>query len=877
MAESFSSATSDAQRTDETLAGLIAGRFRIGNRVGRGGMGEVYRAQDTRLKRTVALKRLAPALRADPLYRRRFLEEAERASRLTHPNVAAIYDVIDEKEEIFLVMEFVDGETLRDRLGRPVTLEVFLNLGIQCSEALIAADQAGLVHGDIKPENIMLTPEGQVKILDFGLAKNLSHSGQHSTIDRAGSFAGTPSYMAPEVLMEKPADGRADIFSLGIVFYEMLTARHPFQAENFMATCDRIRREQPAPIRKFNPKAPEDLEAVVSKMLAKDPQQRYGTARELLQDLRYVQQSNSHPEMVLPSWAPAPLWKRILIPATASMIGAGLLVGLYQSPVIRRWLNPQPVLQRKFLAVLPLTSAASDPASRAFSDGVGETLAMRLTQLTATYPVEIVPPREIHAESVTDAEQARKVFGANLALEGSVSKSANLIRVSYSLVDTATRRQLRADTVTVDDAGGALLLEDRLVESVVSVLGLELRPSDRASLSAHGTAQPAAYDDYLRGLGFLQDNLKPESLDSAADLFQSALDKDKNYALASAGLGQAYWYKYFNTSDQRFVQSALEDCQRAVAQADQLASGHICLGVVYNGTGQYENGVREFQRALALDKTNDDALRGLAAAYEKLNRPDEAEKTFQEAIQMRPQYWAGCAWLGGFYSRHARYEDAARMFTQWIAIAPDSFHGYSNLGGVYIEQGRYNDAIPQLRRSVDINANSDAYSNLATAYFYQGNFPEAAHNYRQAIEASTANSDDYSLPGNLAEALYWQPGQTQRAQELYRDAIARATKFLRLNPRDGPALSSMALYHAMLSERSEAQHDLQQAVKFAPEDLEVRLNAAKVEAQLGDRSTALSALTQARKLGVSPSLVRDDPVFRFLVSDLHFQELTTPK
>jgi len=193
MAESSSSAASDAHRVDEPLLGLIAGRFRVGNRVGRGGMGEVYRAQDTRLKRTVALKRLGPSLRTDPLYRRRFLEEAERASRLTHPNVAAIYDVIEENGEIFLVMEFVEGETLRDRLGRPITLENFLNLGIQCSEALVAAEQAGLVHGDIKPENIMLTPEDQIKILDFGLAKNLRQSNANSTIDRAGSFAGTPS------------------------------------------------------------------------------------------------------------------------------------------------------------------------------------------------------------------------------------------------------------------------------------------------------------------------------------------------------------------------------------------------------------------------------------------------------------------------------------------------------------------------------------------------------------------------------------------------------------------------------------------------------------------------------------------------------------
>ncbi len=874
MAESSPSASPDGRDANESLEGSVLGRFRIGKRVGRGGMGEVYRAQDTRLKRSVALKRLAPSLRTDPLYRRRFLEEAERASRLTHPHVAAIYDVIEENNEIFLVMEFVEGETLRDRLGRPVTLETFLDLGTQCAEALMGANQAGLIHGDIKPENIMLTEAGQVKILDFGLAKNLTHSSQNSTIDRVGSFAGTPAYMAPELLMEKPADGRADIFSLGVVFYEVLTAHHPFQAENFMATCDRIRRENPAPIQKFNPKAPADLQELVGKMLAKDPDRRHRDARELLQDLRYVQQSNSHPELVLPSWAPEPLWKRILIPTLASMLGAGLLLGAYEFSSIRGWFDRAP--KRKFLAVLPFTTLASDSASRAFTDGVGETLAMRLTQLTATYPVEVVPPREIRAKAVTDAEQARKEFGANLALEGSLSQSDHLIRVSYSLVDTATRRQLRADSVTVDDGTGSLLLEDRLLESVMSVLGMELKPIDRTALLASNTAQPAAYDDYLRGRGFLQDNMKSASVDSAIELFRSALEKDKSYSLAAAALGEAYWLKYDANGDQQWAHLALENCQRAEVQAEKLPSGHICMGVVYNGTGRYEDAVQEFQKALSLDSTNDDAFLGLASAYEKLNRPDDAEKTFQKAIQVRPRYWAGCAWLGGFYFRHARYDEAARMYSQWIALTPDSYQGYSDLGSVYVKQGRYSDAIPQLQRSVDINPNTSAYGALASAYFYQGSFADAAREYKQAIDVGGDASDDYSLPGNLAEAYYWTPGHQDQAKELYKQAVSRGDKFLKVNPRDADGLSYVALYHAMLMERGPAQSYSQRALQLAPGDPDVRLNAAKIAAQLGDKSNALAAIGQARKSGVSPYLVRDDPVFRSLASDLQFQQLARP-
>src|SRR6266478_2020170 len=274
----------------ESLSGSVVGRFRIGDRLGKGGMGEVYRAEDTKLKRTVALKRLAPALRADSLYRLRFLEEAERASRFSDSHVAALYDVLEEQGEIFLILEYVEGQNLRQRLRQPLSLDEFFSIAIQCAQALVSAHKQGIVHCDIKPENIMLTDQGQVKILDFGVAKHLLRSDQSSTVDRAGTFAGTPAYMSPEVLLEQAPDGRADVFSLGVVSYEVLTGQHPFMASSFVATTDRIRRETPASIRIFNGSVSEDLEALVNKAMAKDPRLRYASAQDLLDDLRHVRE-----------------------------------------------------------------------------------------------------------------------------------------------------------------------------------------------------------------------------------------------------------------------------------------------------------------------------------------------------------------------------------------------------------------------------------------------------------------------------------------------------------------------------------------------------------------------------------------------------------
>jgi serine/threonine protein kinase len=281
-----------ASSTLTDLSGTTVGRFAIEQLLGRGGMGEVYRAQDTRLKRQVALKRISPALHVDQHTRRHLWKEAECASRLNDPHVAAVYDVIEVENELFIVMEYVEGQTLRRRLAKPFTIEEFLPIAVDCAMALACAHQAGLRHGDVKPENIVLTSSGQVKVLDFGVAKNLSRDFSTTTEStRTGQqFAGTLPYMAPEVVQEKESDARADIFSLGVVFYEAVAGGNPFRAEGFLATCNRILHEDPLPCVRGK-RVPSELDRIVSKMLAKDPTQRYSSAGDLAVDLTALRQS----------------------------------------------------------------------------------------------------------------------------------------------------------------------------------------------------------------------------------------------------------------------------------------------------------------------------------------------------------------------------------------------------------------------------------------------------------------------------------------------------------------------------------------------------------------------------------------------------------
>jgi serine/threonine protein kinase/tetratricopeptide (TPR) repeat protein len=851
----------------ESLSGTLIGRFRIGERLGKGGMGEVYLAQDTKLKRLVALKRLAPQLRADSGYRRRFLEEAERASRFSDSHVAALYDVLEESSEIFLVMEYVEGENLRQRLRRPISLQEFFDIATQCGEGLAAAHARGIVHCDIKPENIMLTAAGQVKILDFGVAKHLPRSDQSSTVDRSGTLAGTPAYMSPEVLLERAPDGRADVFSLGVVFYEALTGHHPFLASSFVATSDRIRKETPTAIRIFNPNVPEGLEALVFKAMAKDPRQRYAGASELLADLQLLKTG-----MPLRIETPAQGKKhRDIKRATIAALLAMLIVAvaLLKRTQISGWLSGQPSASPIHLAVLPFTATGNEAGTKAFSDGLTEILAAKLTQLSSRYPLEVVSASEVRAESITTAEQARKGFGVNLVLEGSLQESGGRVRVTYGLVDAKTMRQLHADAITAE-SDDVFAVQDKVVENVVTMLGLQLEGNEQAALLSHGTQEPAAYDFYLRGRGYLQDYHKPENVTSAIALFTRALERDPKYALAFAGLGEAYWAKYDATYDPQWLSKSMTACERSVALDANLASGYSCLGTVYTSRGRYEEAVQQFQHAVQLDPTSEDGYRGLASAYEKLGKPLEAEKTYQLAIQMRPQYWAGYQWLGSFYAHKARYADAAHQLSQAIALAPDDPHGYRNLGGVYILMGDYKKAIESLRRAIDLSPTSEAYSNLGIALFDLRRFEESVAANEHAC---TTDSHDYIACGNLARAYYWSPGRRPQARPVYERAIHMAEEAVSINPRDGDPHILMANYSAMLNDRPQALKQLKLALDLSSDDPEYLLTAAIVYNQLGDREAALAWLEKAIARGYSLAEIRAAPEFDNLRDQPRFQQL----
>jgi tetratricopeptide (TPR) repeat protein/TolB-like protein/tRNA A-37 threonylcarbamoyl transferase component Bud32 len=871
------SAVTSAVTSVADLSGTTVGRFAIHELLGKGGMGEVYRASDTRLKRQVALKRIAPNHRNDEHSRDRLWKEAEWASRLSDSHIAAVYDVIEEENELFIVMEYVDGQTFRRRLAKPIPVAEFLPIATECALALAAAHKAGVLHRDIKPENIMLTTSGHVKVLDFGVAKNLPGGIEIKTLSTRASaeFAGTLIYMAPEVVQEKDSDARADIFSLGIVFYETIAGCNPFRAETFLETCNRILYHEPLPSHELNPTSPAELDRIVAKMIAKDPAQRYSTAADLAVDLNSLQLTLSQSGVAVPQRLPVPKRKRTVMWATG-LTAAFLAATAFIAPVrqqFKSWLSASPMPHAKQVAVLPFSIVGGDAQTAALGAGLAETLTAKLTQLTSDPSLQVVPATEIRAKHITTVDDARKEFGANLVLEGSLHKSGQQIRVNYILVDARTRRQMRAESVTLAEVD-SFAAEDAVVNGAIQMLELEIRGGQRQALENHGTEVAGAYDYYLQGRGYLQNYDRVENLDSAIQVFERALTLDRNYALAYAGLGDAYWKKYSSSKEPAWIEKSRTACQQANHLDGKMSSAYACLGTLSSGTGNYQEAAQEFGRAAESEPTNDGAFRGLADAYEHLGKLEEAEKTYRRAIELRPHYWAGYNWLGVFYYRKARFGEASEMFNQVVALAPDSFLGYSNLGAAFVEQARYADAIVALERSIAIRPYDYGYTNLGNAYFFLRRYEEADRAYEQATKLAEKDS---LVWWNLGDGYYWTPGKRGQAASAYRRAIAFAQEDLRVNPKDGPSYGVLAICHAMLGEKKPAYDALQRGLRLSPADPPLLFQAALVNNQFGQSGKAIEWLKKAGAAGFSSARIQDYPNFDSLRTDHRFQGLLREK
>jgi eukaryotic-like serine/threonine-protein kinase len=864
----------------DALTGTTVGRFVITTRLGAGGMGQVYGAEDTTLKRFVAIKRMSPSAKSTEADRKRLLKEAQRSSALNHPNVGSVYDVVEHAGELWVVMEYIEGETLRHRLQQPISADEFFAIATQCCEGLHAAHEKGIIHGDIKPENIMLTSGNRVKILDFGVARLAWSSNPNDatkSMETMTASGGTAAYMAPEVLLQQPDDGRSDIFSLGLVLYEMLGGEQPFQTASLATTIARIVHVEPPPLKNV----PAPLARVISRAMAKNPDARYPNATALLDDLLRVQQGGK-PKRAASS--PAAFRQYRMLALAVALVVVALL--LAYGPV-RRWLlsstannaaspsqQPNPLPQTKILAVLPFTAAANaDAKLTALGEGLVESVAAKLGKLTEDRAFEVLRPGNLQEKKISTLPDAAHMFGANLGLTLTLEpQSAELVKITYSLLNAQTGVSVGGGSVTIPSTD-AFSAEQVIADGAVKALHLQLRPEEEAVLKYHGTDNAEAYQYYLQAQGYLLDHSRAEKLDIAALMARAALKLDPNFGMAKAVLGESFWFKYSDTKQKQWLAPAQSECNDAVKLANAGAAGHVCLGLIDNGTGHYPEAASEFQLALGLEPTNEAAALGLALAYEREGKITEAEKAYQQAIQAHPNSRDCYNNFGAFYLGRTQYEKALDMYHNAIRIAPEWYATYSNVGVIYNETGQYDKAIDPLQKSIALRPSYAGYVNLGVSYFGLNKYSEAAEAYQQAAKL---DPQQYVIWGNLGELLFLSGKKDQSAVPL-RKAIELASAELKVNPHDPDVLSSLASYYSMLGDRKNALLYLGQALQYGHNDKDVLLDAASVYNHLGESSLAVEFLAKVVQAGYTADKIRSLHDFDNLAGMPAYQQLIKSK
>jgi len=830
-------------------------------------MGIVFRARDERLNREVALKTLPRLALLSDAARRQFRREALSLAKITDPHVAMAFDFGRDAGIDYLVTEYVPGLTLEAMLaGRPLPEADVFQLGKQLASGLEAAHKEGVIHRDLKPSNLKITPDGRLKILDFGLAYMLKAETAEATatasLTETFSDAGTLPYMAPEQVKGQKPDARADVWSAGAVLYEMSTGKSPFGELIRGPLIAAILESAPAPPREVNPKISEGLERVILRALQKDPKERYQSAGDLRIDLANLATGTAP---IYPKQGAALNWRlrlAIMIAAAAVFVSAGVLWMRHRA----EHLAPE----ERMMAVLPFESVANDAPTNALGLGLTDTVTAKLVQAVDGGHLQLISTRDLIAHGVKTSEQARSEFGTDLVLEGSMQQEGTRIRINWSLVNPRTHTQIAANTIT-GAAGDMFGLQDKLVDDVLEKLPRAVEPGRRLALQERSNTKPAAYDFYLRGRGYLEDYKVEDNLESAIAEFERAIAVDENYAPAYAAMGLAYDRGFrWKNRDKEWVQKAKTQCERALAITPQLAEGHTCLGNVLLSTGHYQDAAREFQRSIDLDHNSDEALRSLADAYQKLGNPSAAEEVYRKALSLRPNYYGIYGALGAFYSNQARYSDAAGMFQKEIQLAPLYYYGYSNLGAMELMLGQYPPAVEAFKRSIALRPTGVAYGNLGAVYFYMRRYPDSAENLQEALKIDPRNWQNW---GNLGDTLFQIPARRAEAMTAYQKAIELAKERLGVNPRDASILSFTADYYAMLDQEPQAREQMRRALEIAPADADVLFRAAILYNHFGDMEKTLDFLTKSVAAGGSRTEIRDTPDFNRLKDDRRFQAL----
>ena len=743
-------------------SGTKLGQYEILAKIGSGGMGEVYRALDTNLDRTAALKILPPELDDNKGRRDRFVREAKAASAITHPNVAHIYEIGESDGVHFIAMEHVEGETLASRLkGRPLPTKEILDIGVQVADALDEAHEKGITHRDIKLGNLMVTTRGQVKVLDFGLAKitRPAETSQDSDAPTeaktaVGVVMGTVSYMSPEQALGRDVDGRSDLFSLGVVLYELTTGRLPFFGNSPTETIERITHTGPEAIARFNYEAPAEFERIILKCLEKDPESRFQTAKELLVDLRNLKR-DTESGAVIAKAARAP--KRLRWPALA---GAFLVLVVLAAGGVY-WSSGPTTVQIDSLAVLPFENASGDPDTDYFSDGVTETIISSLSQLPDVRVISRTSAFHYKGQ-VIDPEVVGRELDVKALVLGRIVQRGDDISISAELVRTSDSGQVWGERYQRKTAD-VFSIQTEMAKEISDALRLRLTTEQEERLTKQYTTNSKGYQAYLKGRYYWNQRTE-EGLRLAIVHFREAIEADPGFALAYSGMADSYsilgWYFMLPNEAYPKARAAAE---RALELDRNLAQAHNSLAYVKLAyTWEFAEAETGFQRAIALNPAYETAHHWYSLLLAATDRHDEAVEQIRLAVELDPLSLIINDNYGLWLATAGRYVESEEQFRKTLELDPNWALGYYRLGMNYGLQGRYAEAVSVYEKAVELSGGRVALGHLGHAYAKSRRVREARavldrlEELERTIYISPIDfADVYAGLGDLDTAFEW--------------------------------------------------------------------------------------------------------------------------
>jgi serine/threonine protein kinase/tetratricopeptide (TPR) repeat protein len=868
------------------MIGRSLGHYKILDQLGAGGMGEVYLAEDKVLKRQVALKVLPARLAGDQQRLERFRREAETLAALDHPNIVTIYSVEKAEEVHFLTMQFIQGKPLSEVIPRHgLPLARYLHLAIPLADAVSNAHERGVVHRDLKPNNIMVTGDERILVLDFGLAK-LSHSGSEvveldATTDKltgSSQFLGTLPYMSPEQIRGKEVDHRSDIFSLGVVLYLMATGEYPFQSGSKADLASSILRDTPSSVSEIRGDLPEQLAWTINLCLQKDPNRRLQSTHDVRNELQSLEEDVERKASSESQAVPSPRrwwtdWRWVGGIAAVVAITVLWLVFNTQGQV-----EPVAVVDTRgrveSVAVLPFANLTGDSNQQYLGEGISAGLIQRLSEVQGLSLVsrsETWTPRNL---DLSVRELAEKL-GVTLVVEGDVQGEAEHLQVNVSVSEPNQGIVLWSQSYEQQPVD-LFSLQREIAHQLTGFLTLTLSRSERRRLGKDPASSFTAYRRYLDGTLMLG-----SSADRAKELFNEALEEEPDFALAHAGLSQALWKIYHRDPSEQTLAEAEEEARQAVALDSELPAAQVALARVQESRWQSVETVEDVRSLLPAHPRPDDAVRELAFDYEQVGQMGEAEICYRAATELGSESWFNWNSWGAFLIRFARYDEARNALDRAIELAPpDVDWPQQNRAALFLLEGAFEESIAAYEQMWQTSRDADMASNLATAYYFserQNRLEKAEEYYRTAAEL---DPDSAEIQGNLGDVLL-KIGHRDQARAHYRQALTIVEK--EIGAIDDFQISNfeqwrpLAVKRAIYTAKSE---DCDNALELTaelradlPETAQNLHDLAYVYALCNDFELAIEALGKAIADGFSPQLIAQEDEFRALHELPEFQQL----